>query len=143
MIAAPDQYAGTKAAELPHRKALINVIDDDSDVLKSLRFLLETEGFDVRTFRSGSALLGSQARNKADCLIIDYKMSGIDGLELTSRLRELGITTPVVLITGYADDNIAERAALAGVHEVLIKPDLGDNLLASVRNATNLADNKR
>ena len=72
-------------------RKLICVVDDDVDVLKSLRFLLETEGFDVRTFRSGSALLGSRARGEADCLIIDYKMAGIDGLELTHRLRDLDI----------------------------------------------------
>ena len=43
----------------PAKKSMIYVVDDDYDVLKSLRFLLETEGFEVRTFRSGSALLGS------------------------------------------------------------------------------------
>ena len=59
---------------------MIYVIDDDFDVLKSLRFLLETEGFDVRTFRSGTALLGSRIRNDADCLIVDYKMAGMDGM---------------------------------------------------------------
>ena len=118
-------------------RKLICVIDDDVDVLKSLRFLLETEGFDVRTFRSGSALLGSRARGEADCLIIDYKMAGIDGLELTHRLRDLDIRTPIVLITGYADEALSARASSAGVRQVLRKPDLGDSLVASVRNATN------
>ena len=115
---------------------MIYVIDDDFDVLKSLRFLLETEGFDVRTFRSGTALLGSRARNEADCLIVDYKMAGIDGLELTRKLRDLDIKTPIVLITAYPDDNIDDKASQAGVHQVLKKPHLGDSLVASVRNAT-------
>lgn len=116
---------------------MIYVIDDDFDVLKSLRFLLETEGFDVRTFRSGTALLGSRVRNDADCLIVDYKMAGIDGLELAQKLRDLDIKTPIVLITAYPDDNIDTKASLAGVHQVLKKPHLGDSLVASVRNATN------
>src|SRR5688500_9630699 len=85
------------------RKAMIYVVDDDYDVRNSLRFLLETEGFEVRTFRSGSALLGSSARDRADCLIVDYKMAGIDGLELAGRLRSLEISTPIVMITGYPD----------------------------------------
>lgn len=130
-------HTSTAEAGVSHRKSLICVIDDDSDVLKSVRFLLETEGFDVRTFRNGSALLGSRARHEADCLVIDYKMTGIDGIELTQRLRDLGITKPVVLITGYPDENIAAKANSAGVREVLIKPNLGDNLVASVRNAVN------
>jgi FixJ family two-component response regulator len=136
MIEAHHPSASDAEAGSP-RKLLICVIDDDFDVLKSLRFLLETEGFDVRTFRSGSALLGSHARLEADCLVVDYKMAGIDGIELTHRLRDLGIVKPVVLITGYTDESILAKARSAGVLQVLIKPNLGDNLLASLRNALN------
>ena len=75
---------------------MLYVVDDDYDVLGSLRFLLETEGFEVRTFRSGSALLGSSTRHGADCLVVDYKMAGIDGLELAERLRSLDVSTPIV-----------------------------------------------
>ena len=73
---------------------MIYVVDDDYDVRTSLRFLLETEGFDVRTFRSGSALLGSSTRNRADCLVVDYKMAELDGLELATRLRRLARLDP-------------------------------------------------
>lgn len=128
--------ASGRDAGRPLGRALICVIDDDADVLTSLQFLLETEGFDVRTFRSGPALLGSSVRQEADCLIIDYKMAGLDGLELTRRLRELGIKTPIVLITGDPDETILARATSAGVHQVLIKPHLGDNLLTAIHAAT-------
>jgi FixJ family two-component response regulator len=114
---------------------MIYVVDDDYDVLKSLRFLLETEGFDVRTFRSGSALLGSSTRHGADCLIVDYKMVGIDGLELARRLRGLDVSTPIVLITGYPDENILAKASSAGVRQVLLKPNLEDSLVECVREA--------
>jgi FixJ family two-component response regulator len=119
----------------PAKKSMIYVVDDDYDVLTSLRFLLETEGFEVRTFRSGSALLGSSTRNRADCLVLDYKMAGIDGLELASRLRHLDVNTPIVLITGYPDENISAKASLAGVRQVLLKPNLEDSLAECVRNA--------
>jgi FixJ family two-component response regulator len=129
--------AGIARARVPQERSTIYVVDDDFDVLKSLRFLLETEGFEVRTFRSGSALLGSKARSEADCLVVDYKMNGIDGLELVRRLRDLEIGAPVILITGYADESVTAKARSAGVHEVLRKPDLGDNLLVSIRDAIN------
>ena len=116
---------------------MIYVVDDDYDVLKSLRFLLETEGFEVRTFRSGSALLGSPSRHGADCLVVDYKMAGIDGLELAKRLRSLDVSAPIVMITGYPDANIASKASSAGVRQVLLKPNLEDNLVECVRNAIN------
>ena len=119
------------------KKSLIYVVDDDHDVLKSLRFLLETEGFEVRTFRSGSALLGSSTPHGADCLVVDYKMAGIDGLELAHRLRGLDIGTPIVMITGYPDESISAKASSAGVLQVLLKPNLEDNLVECVRNAIN------
>jgi two-component system, LuxR family, response regulator FixJ len=119
------------------KKSMVYVVDDDYDVLRSLRFLLETEGFEVRTFRSGSALLGSPTRQEADCLVVDYKMAGIDGLELAERLRSLDINTPIVVITGYPDANIAAKANSAGVRQVLMKPNLEDNLVECVRDAIN------
>jgi FixJ family two-component response regulator len=49
---------------------MIYVVDDDSDVLGSLRFLLETDGFEVRTFRSAAALLKGSVTDEADCFVI-------------------------------------------------------------------------
>lgn len=114
---------------------MIYVVDDDYDVRTSLRFLLETEGFDVRTFRSGVSLLGSSTRNHADCMVVDYKMAELDGLELAQRLRRLEVSTPIILITGYPDENITAKASSAGVLQVLLKPNLEDNLVDCVRNA--------
>ena len=114
---------------------MIYVVDDDYDVRTSLRFLLETEGFDVRTFRSGVALLGSSTRNRADCLVVDYKMAELDGLELAYRLRRLQVSTPIILITGYPDENISSKASSAGVRQVLLKPNLEDSLIDCVRKA--------
>jgi CheY-like chemotaxis protein len=62
------------------------VVDDDLHVLESLRFLLETTGFNVRTFRSGAALLDQVASKQADCFVIDYKMANMNGIDLTTRL---------------------------------------------------------
>jgi FixJ family two-component response regulator len=126
---------GEAGESLPSRKPMVYVVDDDYDVRTSLRFLLETEGFDVRTFRSGTALLGSSIRNRADCLVVDYKMAELDGLELALRLRRLQVSTPIVLITGYPDENISAKARSAGVRQLLLKPNLEDSLIDCVREA--------
>ena len=123
------------SAGVPSRKSMVYVVDDDYDVRTSLRFLLETEGFDVRTFRSAVALLGSSTRNHADCLVVDYKMAELDGLELALRLRRLEVATPIILITGYPDENISAKASSAGVRQVLLKPNLEERLVDCVRNA--------
>jgi two-component system response regulator FixJ len=116
-------------------KPVIYVVDDDPGVLGSLRFLLETDGFKVETFRSGPALLKSVASNEADCFVIDYKMPSIDGIDLVSRLRSRHVVAPIILITGYPDDNIPAKAAVAGVHHVLLKPHLEESLVAWIRDA--------
>ncbi|WP_456629403.1 response regulator transcription factor [Bradyrhizobium sp. URHC0002] len=134
MIDTRNNSIGEAGTGPPPRKSMIYVVDDDYDVRTSLRFLLETEGFDVRTFRSGSALLGSSIRHRADCLVVDYKMAEIDGLELAQRLRRLDVSTPIVMITGYPDENISAKASSAGVRQVLLKPNLEDNLVECVRN---------
>ena len=116
-------------------KSVVYVVDDDAGVLGSLRFLLETDGFDVETFRSASALLNAVVSNEADCYVIDYKMPDMSGIDLANRLRGRDIDTPIILITGYPDDNVPAKAAVAGVHHVLLKPHLEDSLVERIRGA--------
>ena len=53
-------------------------------------------------------------------------MAGIDGLELAQRLRGLDVSTPIVMTTGYPDENIAAKACSAGVRQVLLKPNASE-----------------
>jgi two-component system response regulator FixJ len=117
------------------RTPVVYVVDDDTDVLGSLRFLLETDGFDVRTFRSGAALLAVIAAGEVDCLVLDYKMPAMSGIDLASRLRNRDIYTPIILMTGYPEENITKKAAAAGIRHVVLKPHIEDSLVSRVRNA--------
>ncbi|MBR1127358.1 response regulator [Bradyrhizobium iriomotense] len=116
-------------------KPTVYVVDDDAAVLGSLRFLLETDGFAVRTFRNATALLNAAGAPGADCYVIDYKMPDINGIDLAGRLRKSDSDTPVILITGYPDENISTRAAAAGVKDVVLKPLLDENLVKRIRRA--------
>jgi two-component system, LuxR family, response regulator FixJ len=116
-------------------KSMVYVVDDDADVLGSLRFLLETDGFDVRTFRSGVALLNAVRSTGVDCFVIDYKMPDMNGIDLAGRLRNRDVAAPVILITGYPDENISARAEAAGVRHVMLKPLLDDSLVTRIRGA--------
>jgi two-component system, LuxR family, response regulator FixJ len=114
---------------------MVYVVDDDTDVLGSLRFLLETDGFDVRTFRSAAALLNSGVAGDVDCFVIDYKMPAMSGIDLANRLRNGHAGTPIILITGYPDESIQEKAAAAGIRHVLLKPHLEESLVTQIRGA--------
>jgi two-component system response regulator FixJ len=113
---------------------VVYVVDDDNEVLGSLKFLLESDGFDVRTFRSGTALLNAMAAD-ANCFVIDYKMPAMSGIDLARRLRSRDIDVPIILITGYPDDRIMDRAAIAGIRHVVLKPHLDDSLANHIRAA--------
>jgi two-component system, LuxR family, response regulator FixJ len=130
----PNRAQGFVMSSSP-AKAVVYVVDDDPGVLGSLRFLLETDGFDVETFMSGPALLNAVASRGADCFVIDYKMPNIDGIDLANRLRSRNVAAPIILITGYPDDSIPRRAAVAGVQLVLLKPHLDESLVARIRGA--------
>ena len=119
----------------PHTKSIVYAIDDDMGVLGSLRFLLETDGFDVRTFRNGADVLKAVAPGQVDCFVIDYKMPNMNGIDLASRLRNLDIAAPIILITGCSDEGISAKAAIVGVHDVLLKPHLEESLAARIRGA--------
>ncbi|MGJ4859713.1 response regulator [Labrys sp. KB_33_2] len=115
--------------------SVIAVIDDDRDVLGSLRFLLEAEGFKVRTYMSGADCLSQLTSCSPDCFVIDYKMAEMDGLQLALHLRERGQRGPVILITGYPDETIEHKARRIGIQRVVIKPHIAESLVVNVRAA--------
>jgi FixJ family two-component response regulator len=114
---------------------MIYVVDDDSDVLGSLRFLLETDGFEVRTFRSAAALLNGSFAGEADCFVIDYKMPAMSGIDLANNLRNRHVGAPIILITGHPDETIRQKAATACIRHVLLKPHLEESLVGRIRGA--------
>ena len=135
MICAARREARDDKASGLVRQTTIFVVEDDLDVLVSLRFLLETEGFNVRTFASGPALLAAGLPGPGDCLVVDYKMADMDGFELIDQLRSQRVAAPVVLVTAYPGPNVSARAETSGVRHIVLKPHLEDSLVAHVRAA--------
>ena len=111
---------------------LLLLVDDDPAVLASLQFSLELEGFEVAAFGSGEMLVAQEKLAEPACLVIDYRLPGIDGLSLLSALRERGETCPAVIITSNPTRSVRQRTTDAGA--VLIeKPLLSDGLSVAIR----------
>lgn len=119
----------------PAEPAKVVLVDDDLAVLRSLRFLLEAEGFVVDTFQSGAELLLQPQLPVRGCFVIDYCMPVMNGLELLARLRDRKSTLPVILMTGHSDGQIDAHAARAGVRRVFHKPNLHRGLVETIRHA--------
>src|SRR3712207_6661596 len=113
----------------------VHVVDDDVAVRKSLAFLLASEGLPVRLHESASAFLDQLLGMEGGCIVTDVRMPGIDGIELIRRLKDHGITLPVIVITGHADVPMAVEAMKEGAVDFLEKPFGDEVFLATVRNA--------
>lgn len=110
----------------------ILVIDDDCAVRNSLKFSLELEGFAVRIYADGRALLDEAQLPAKGCLVIDQVLPGMSGLDVIDALRLRGISMPTVLITSSASVMLHQRAAAAGV-AVVEKPFFGNGLVEAIR----------
>jgi two-component system, LuxR family, response regulator FixJ len=96
-------------------KHLLLILDDDAAVRDSLKFLLEVEGFKVRTFASPDELLNDNKLPDSGCLIVDYQMPAMNGLDVVATLRQRQNPMPAILITAHRDAKILERASAAGI----------------------------
>ena len=108
------------------------VIDDDCAVRNSLKFSLELEGFSVRTYADGRALLDDAHLPANGCLVVDQMMPEMSGLDVVGALRLRGISMPAVLVTSGASGPLRQRAAAAGV-AVVEKPFFGNALVDAIR----------
>jgi two-component system response regulator FixJ len=115
------------------------VVDDDDAVRDSVGILLETHGLHVRGFASGAEFLESDVHDVMCCLVIDYHMPGMTGIEVVQELRRLGRSYPTILITGLSDAAIIRNALSAGIMAILEKPPPDDVLMDTVLVAVNTA----
>jgi FixJ family two-component response regulator len=96
---------------------LISIVDDDDSVRVATGGLVETIGYDVETFGSGEAFLGSQSLDKTQCVIADVQMNGMSGPQLQEHLIGSGIKMPVIFMTafplGSTRDQVMKRGAIA------------------------------
>jgi len=115
--------------------ATVYVIDDDEAARDSLAFLLGTAKVEVKTYASATAFLDSLAEVKSGCIITDVRMPGMSGIDLLHKLKELGVTVPVIVVTGHGDVPLAVEAMKIGATDFLEKPFDDQVMLEAVRSA--------
>lgn len=115
---------------------LIAIVDDDVMVCEATKDLVETFGFNARTFTSAGEFLNSDCVSGTACLIADVQMSGINGLQLHRKLIASGRRIPVIFITAFPDERLRKRALAAGAVCYLTKPLDGESLRSCIRSAT-------
>ncbi len=107
----------------------IAVVDDDPLVLRGLRRLLRSAGFDVDTYASGAAFLNAGGDDEPDCVVLDLHMPQTSGFEVQTQLIKRGRGTPVIVITGDDNPETQSRALRLGAKGYFGKPVDGEALL--------------
>lgn len=112
----------------------ILIVDDMQDNISLLEAILVEEGYIVDTANSGKAALAKVRTTPPDLILLDAMMPGMDGLEVTRRIREQKDLPfiPILLITAYENLNAAEALDL-GANDFVRKPIEYDELMARVR----------
>ncbi len=111
------------------------VVDDDAAVRQSLKFALELEGLNVRLYEGGDELLAEPDLPESGCLVVDYYMPVMNGVELVDRLRQRLVNLPAILITARATDDMRRLASRSGFRQVIEKPLEDGTLIESIHGA--------
>jgi len=125
------------------RNENVYLIDDDAAVRHALGVFLETAGFRVSAYASAMDFLEECDTVHDGVLLLDQRMPGMSGMELQSRLGQLGIFMPIIFITGHGDIQMSVAAMKAGAMDFLEKPFDNSELLKRIREAQQKAAGKR
>ena len=111
------------------------VIDDDAGVRASVQGLLQSVGLHSESFGTAKEFLSSNRTDGPNCLVLDVRLPGINGLDFQRDLAEAGIHLPIIFITGHGDIPMTVKAMKFGAVEFLTKPFRDQDLLDAIHQA--------
>ncbi|MCR6631700.1 MAG: response regulator [Magnetospirillum sp.] len=119
------------------------IVDDDEAIRDALTWLLQSRGVEARAFASAEEFLGRWTPDMAGCLLLDIRMSGMSGLDLFDRLRDVQSRIPVIFLTGHGDVPMAVGALKKGARDFVEKPFNDNELVDRVIEALEWDDRRR
>ena len=119
----------------PSPGGVIVIVEDDASLLRALGRLLRAAGFTVRPFRSAEEFLQGPDEPAPACFVLDIHLGGINAFSLHERLRDRGVTVPIIFMTGHDDPATRDRAQRAGAAGYLRKPFEEEALIAAIEHA--------
>ena len=111
------------------------IVDDEKNIRRTFKMVLETEGFVVSVAETGEQALELFHQDKPDAVILDVQLPGIDGIETLRRLKDGDGELPVIMISGHGTIATAVAATRSGAFDFVEKPLSRERLLVAVRNA--------
>jgi len=128
----------TRAPAMPVQesdRAIVHVVDDDASLREALEGLFDSVGLDARGYATAQEFLNAKHADRPGCIVVDVRLPDMNGLEFQTRLAQLGIGVPVVIMTGYGDVPMSVRAMKRGAVDFLTKPFHDQDMLDAVTTA--------
>ena len=123
-----------KMTEKPRDPIRIALIDDDASVRSAVSRLLRSYDYACKAYESAESALADPELGRADCMVLDVQLSGMDGFALRDRLLHDGVLTPCLFITAHADTDSPEWKRAIGSNPCVIKPFDESQLLTTIHN---------
>jgi FixJ family two-component response regulator len=125
------------AVDVRVSRKVVHFVDDNASFRKAIDALLTRYGYEVLTYPSAEQLLDQLPSDDVlGCIILDVRLDpGMSGPELQERLIELGVTLPIIFLTGYEDIRTTVRTIKAGGEDFLTKPVASEQLLSAIDRA--------
>ena len=114
---------------------LLSVVDDDVSMREAIGWVLRSNGWRTKTFASATAFLEAGTDPRPDCIVLDVRMPGMNGLELQRRLAEMAGTPPIIVVSAHLTERLEKQMLSAGAIACLRKPFTEETLLQAVRRA--------
>src|SRR5512135_2312446 len=111
------------------------IVDDEENIGRSLRMILEREGYSVGVCRSAAEFRKHPDAHRADAYLLDLKLPDGNGIEILKSIRQNGATGPAIMISGHGTIADAVEATRAGAFDFLEKPLTRDRVLLALKNA--------
>ena len=115
----------------------ILLVDDNSDMCEIVSDCLEEEGYNVVSVPDGESALSRLKCNHYDLVIVDYRLHGIDGLQVLEKAHQIDSSLITVMISAFGSDSMRSRSKALGVHDFIEKPFDIEKMVTVVKNALN------
>lgn len=116
-------------------KRKILVVDDEPDIVETLKFRLEAQGYEANGVSSGEEAIQKVKEADFDVVIADLKMPGIDGLGVLKAIKKIDAELPVIILTGHGTIETAVKTMREGAYDYILKPLQQEELKKAVSNA--------
>jgi len=118
--------------ELLHEKTLILVVDDQFDVRKALKAILEGKGYRVATAKDGAEAIEMVKEKHYDIIFLDIKLPDVNGVETFEQVKKIDPKAAVIMMTGYSVEDLVRRAISQGAYTCIYKPFDVENIIGLV-----------